>query len=198
MFFLLKPTTKEIEDLIKSQSESPFSYENVGATKNQNAPEGFPINHQRKKLGNGKKIFKKAVEAMDLWQMYALDWTQVKPENVPIKEGEIVVTMINHLGFWSLNPCRIIYLIDEKNDEFQKFGFAFGTLPAHSEKGEEQFQIEWNKKTDEVFYKIYAFAKPHNPLAKIAFPYVSYLQKGFAADSCKAMLNFVNSAQNQI
>lgn len=194
MFYLSKPTAKEIGHLIKIQSELPFSYKDVGATKNHETPEGFPINQLRKKLGNGEIIFKKAVEAMKFWQMYALDWTQIVPENVPIKESEIVVTMINHLGFWSLNPCRIIYLIDEKTDAFQKTGFAFGTLPAHSEKGEEQFQIEWDFKTDEVFYEIYAFAKPQNPLAKIAFPYVTYLQKSFAADSYKAMLNFVNSA----
>jgi uncharacterized protein (UPF0548 family) len=191
MFYTSKPTTKEIYDLIKTQSDLPFSYKNVGATKDHETPEDFPINQLRKKLGNGKMVFKKAVEAINSWQMYALDWTRVLPENVSIKEGEIVVTMINHLGFWSLNPCRIIYLIDEKTDEFQKFGFAFGTLPAHSETGEEQFQIEWNCKTDEVFYEIYAFAKPHNPLAKIAFPYVGYLQKTFAEDSYKAMLKFV-------
>lgn len=195
MFYISKPMAKEIDDLIKSQANLPFSYKDVGATKNRTPPKDFPLNQVRKKLGNGETIFKKAVEAVNSWQMYALDWTRVSPENAPIKEGEIVVTMINHLGFWSLNPCKIIYLIDEKNDEIQKFGFAFGTLPAHSETGEEQFLIEWNQATDEVFYEIYAFAKPHNPLAKIGFPYVSYLQKSFAADSFKAMLNFVNSKQ---
>ncbi len=193
MFFLSKPTEKQIEDLIKDQSDLPFSYKDVGATKNYEPPKGFPINRHRKKLGTGEKIFQNAVEAIHSWQMYALNWTQVKPENVPIKEGEIVLTMISHLGFWSLNPCRIIYLIDEETENTQKMGFAFGTLPAHSEKGEEQFLIEWNKKTDEVFYQIYAFAKPQNPLAIIAFPYVGYLQRSFAADSFEAMLKFVNS-----
>ncbi len=194
MFFISKPTAKEINDLIKSQSNSPFSYKEVGATKDRNPPKDFPLNQIRQKLGSGETVFNKAVEAVNSWQMYALDWTRVLPENAPIKEGEIVLTMINHLGFRSLNPCRIIYLIDEKTDNFQKFGFAFGTLPAHSETGEEQFLIEWNKQTDEVFYEIYAFAKAHNPLAKLGFFYVSYLQKSFAADSYKAMLNFVNSA----
>ncbi len=193
MFYLSKPTAKEINDLIKTQSALPFSYENISATKDRNPPKDFPVNQLRESLGSGETVFNKGIEAINSWQMYALDWTRVLPENVPIKEGEIVVTMINHLGFWSLNPCRIIYLIDEKSVDFQKFGFAFGTLPAHSETGEEQFQIEWNRKTDEVFYEIYAFAKSYNPLAKIAFPYVTYLQKSFAADSYKAMLKFVNS-----
>lgn len=193
MFYLSKPSEKEIEKFIENQSNESFSYENVGATKTRNATEGFPINHLRRRLGTGEKVYEKAVSAVHSWQMYWLDWTQIRPKNAPIAEGQVVVTMINHLGFWSLNPCRIVYLIDEKNESFQKSGFAFGTLPAHSETGEEQFQIEWNLKTDEVFYEIYAFAKAHNPLAKIAFPYVKYLQKSFAADSYKAMLDFVNS-----
>ena len=192
MFYLAKPTEKQIEKFIEEQSGENFSYENVGATKNRNAPTDFPVNQLRRKLGNGEDVYKKAVRAMNSWQMYALDWTQIRPENAPIGEGETVVTMINHLGFWSLNPCRIIYLFDEKTDLFQKTGFAFGTLPAHSETGEEQFSIEWDKKTDEVFYELYAFAKPHDFFAKIAFPYVGYLQKSFARDSFKAMLKFVN------
>ena len=191
MFFIFKPTEKEIEKFIEIQSNQPFSYKAVGATKMRNAPEDFPINHLRQKLGKGKKVYEKAAEAIHLWQMYALDWTQIRPKNAPVVKGETVITMINHLGFWSLNPCRIIYLIDEKSVSSQKKGFAFGTLPAHSEKGEEQFQIEWNLETDEVFYEIYAFAKPHNSLAKIAFPYVGYLQKSFAADSYQAMLKAV-------
>ena len=125
--------------------------------------------------------------------MYALDWTQVKPEKIPIKKGEIVITMISHLGFWSLNPCLIIYLIDESKDKLQKFGFAFGTLPAHAETGEEKFEIEWNLETDEVFYEIYAFARPENPWAKLSSPYVTYLQRNFAEESHQAMLKFINS-----
>lgn len=192
MFYISKPTEKEVKELIESQTNLQFSYKNVGATKERNPPIDFPLNQIRKKLGSGETIFNKAVKAIHLWQMYALGWTKVLPENAPIKEGEIILTMINHLGFWSLNPCRIVYLIDEKNDGFQKFGFAFGTLPAHSETGEEQFLIEWNRQTDEVFYEIYAFAKAHNPLAKLGFFYVSYLQKSFAADSYRAMLDFID------
>lgn len=193
MFYIFKPSANEIKKFIEAQSEQTFSYAEVGWTKEQNAPENFPVNHLRKKLGSGGKIYEKAVKAVHSWQMYALDWTQIRPENAPVATGETVVTMINHLGFRSLNPCRIVYLFDEKNNSRQKNGFAFGTLPAHSEMGEERFSVEWNRETDEVFYELYAFAKPHNPLAKIAFPYVGYLQKSFAADSYKAMLRAVNS-----
>ncbi len=173
------------------QSELPFSYQDVGATKDHNAPENYPINHYRKELGSGRQTFKDAVKAIRQWQMYALDWTKMYPSNAPIREGEVVASLINHLGFWSLNPCRIIYLIDEESEKFNRFGFGFGTLPEHSEQGEEQFVVEWDKTNDIVWYEIYAFARAENWMAKFGFLYVQYLQKCFAADSYRAMLKAV-------
>lgn len=192
MFCLNKPTADEIKDLILDQSDLPFSYENAGATKSFEKPHGFSINHHSLKLGKGETAFTKATEAINQWQMYSLGWTKTEPEGLAIKEDVVFVTVINHLGFWSMNPCRIIYLINEETNGSKGSGFGFGTLPAHSEAGEEKFSVTWDKKTDEVFYEIFSFAKPQNPLAKIGFPYVSYLQKSFVRDSHKAMLNFVN------
>lgn len=193
MFLLHKPSEKEISDFLAAQSDKPFSYKEVGATKGRNAPETYPINRYRKELGSGQQTYNNAVKAIEMWQMYALDWTRICPSNAPIKEGEIVATLIHHLGFWSINPCRIIYLIDEKGENLNRFGFAFGTLPEHSEKGEEQFIVEWNKDDDTVWYELYAFAKAENWMAKIGFLYVHYLQKRFAAESYQAMLKAVSS-----
>ena len=195
MFLLHKPSEKEINEFIVAQSDLPFSYKEVGATKNQYAPDGYPINRYRKELGNGQEIYKNAVKAIEAWQMYALDWTQLCWSNTPIKEGEVVATLAKHLGFWSLNPCRIIYLIDEESDKLNRYGFAFGTLLEHSEQGEEQFIVEWNKADDTVWYEIYAFAKAENWMAKIGFLYVHYLQKRFAAESYQAMLKAVVQKQ---
>ncbi len=195
MLFLHKPSDKEISEFIARQSRLPFSYNEIGATKVHNAPKGYPINHFRKELGKGQEIYKNATDALCSWQMYALDWTRVFPSNVPIKKGEVVAVLANHLGIRSLNPCRIVYVIDEENEQFQRFGFAIGTLPAHSEKGEEQFLIKRNKETDTVFYELYAFAKPENWLAKIGSPFVSYIQKRFAAESYEAMRKAVVQRQ---
>ncbi len=196
MFFLFKPSNKKINKIIALQSSRlPFSYNETGATKDRNAPKSYPINYFRKELDKSRETYKIAMGALCSWQMYALDWTQVFPSNVPIKKGEIVAVLANHLGIWSLNPCRIVYVIDEENEQFQRFGFAIGTLPAHSEKGEEQFLIERNKETDAIFYKLHAFAKPENWLAKIGSPFVSYIQKRFAAESYEAIRKAVVQGQ---
>jgi uncharacterized protein (UPF0548 family) len=192
MFLLTKPSDDEIDDFIAEQSKFTFSYSEVGDTKTRHAPVGFPINQLREKLGEGEQIFTKAVAALRSWQMYATGWTELRPKNAPIENGSIVVMLVNHLGFWSLNPCRIVYSIEEETAQFRRSAFAVGTLPAHSETGEERFTIEWNKQTDEVFYELYAFARAQNWMAKIGFPFVPMFQKRFAADSFRAMSAAVN------
>jgi uncharacterized protein (UPF0548 family) len=45
-----------------------------------------------------------------------------------------------HFGVWSLNACRIAYVIEEV-PSLRRYGFAFGTLPGHVERGEERFTV---------------------------------------------------------
>lgn len=184
MFALTSPTNAEISEFLLEQKELPFSYAEVGASQAE-IPRDYPINHHRVQLGKGAKIFERAKEAVRRWTMYEIGWAKVFPPNAPIVPGEVVCTVIEHLYIHSLNPCRIIYVIEEAS----RFGFGFGTLPGHSEEGEERFLVEWLG-DDTVWYEILAFARPHHILAKLGFPYVTYLQKQFAADSQRAMQNF--------
>ena len=191
MFLLSKPSDNEIEQFIASQINLSFSYEQVGATKGRQPPVDYSVNHYRKELGAGEALFEKAAAALYSWQMYALGWTTIYPMQAVAATGNVIVVQAAHLGFWSLNPCRIVYTIDENDEISRRRGFAVGTLPAHSETGEEQFLIEWDENSDAVWYELYAFAKPKNLLAKIGSPYVTYLQKQFAAESYGAMMQAV-------
>ena len=119
--------------------------------------------------------------------MYALPWTRLCWPDTPVAEGETVGILIRHFGFWSLNACRVIYLIEEAGP-IQRFGFAFGTLPGHMEQGEERFTVEWHQRDDSVWYELFAFARPRHVLAKAAYSLTRLVQKRFAADSHRAML----------
>ena len=90
-------------------------------------------------------------------------------------------------GFWSLNAARIVYVIDEKQNQTARFGFAYGTLPDHVERGEERFTVEWEK-DNSVWYDIYAFSRPQHPLVKLGFPLARRLQKQFVKDSLALMV----------
>jgi uncharacterized protein (UPF0548 family) len=56
-----------------------------------------------------------------------------------------------HLGLWSLNACLIVYVIEEEASLLKRYGFAFGTLPGHVERGEDRFTVEWHRAENSVF-----------------------------------------------
>jgi uncharacterized protein (UPF0548 family) len=120
--------------------------------------------------------------------MFGMQWISIWPPAAPIKVGTTVVVVASHLGFWSLNPCRIVYVIDEP----YKFGFAYGTVLGHSEIGEERFVVEMNRESEEVSYEILAYSRP-TALVFGGLPLARILQRRFARDSLSAMRAALNS-----
>jgi uncharacterized protein (UPF0548 family) len=123
--------------------------------------------------------------------MFNIGWLQLCWRDAPIEMGTTVAVLAHHLGFWSLNACRIVAVIDEDGD-LRQYGFAYGTLPEHVERGRETFVVEWSHKDDSVWYDLWAYSKPRHFLAKLGYPITRALQKRFARDSMKAMLRAVN------
>lgn len=191
MFALFEFSDAQIENFLAAQKDLPFSYAEVGASKDK-VPSDYPINHRRIRLGSGAEAFARARKAIENWTMYRLDWARLYPPTAPIIVGAVVCVVVNHVFCRSLNPCRIVYVLEESGGEVERYGFAFGTLPGHSEEGEERFVVEWNQADDSVWYELLSFARPHHILARIGFPFVTFFQKKFAADSGRAMLEAVN------
>ena len=50
----------------------------------------------------------------------------------------------------------------------RSFGFAYGTLPGHPERGEESFVLE--RRDDRRIFTIRAFSRPVDPLARLSGP----------------------------
>jgi uncharacterized protein (UPF0548 family) len=111
----------------------------------------------------------------------------------PSAEGTVVGVLGLHFGLWSLNACRIVYVIEEEVSLLRRYGFAFGTLPGHVEWGEERFTVEWDRADESVSYEVFAFARPAHPLARTGPPFVRLVQRKFAAASLRAMAAAVNA-----
>jgi hypothetical protein len=71
--------------------------------------------------------------------MFDMPWVQLCWPNAVVEPGATVAVLISHLGFWSLNACRVVYVVDEHGSS-EKYGFAYGTLPDHGER-EERFTV---------------------------------------------------------
>ena len=186
MFFIRKPSTATIQQFLTSQRDLPFSYPEVGATKT-GAPAGYNIDHHRVQLGEGEACYQRAVAALRSWKHFEIGWVRIATADTPPSEGTIAVVEAKAFGLWSLNACRVIYLENEDTGLKALFGFAYGTLPDHAERGEERFRVEWQV-DDSVWYDIYAFSRPQQRLVQVGFPYVRRLQKRFARDSMAAMV----------
>lgn len=187
MFLIAEPNNQTVEEFIDSQRNSPFSYKEVGATRDSGAPPDYTVDHNRVRLGTGRDCFARGIEAVRSWKMFDLTWTKIHRANTPIETGETVAILINHFGFRSLNAARIVYVFEESDGAIEKYGFAYGTLAEHGERGEERFSVEYHKADQTVWYDLYAFSQPNNFWAKIGYPFSRRLQKQFAIDSKEAM-----------
>jgi len=197
MFTLREPSDEDIRNFLLNQSKLPFSYAEVGATRlqpaaNSDAPRGFTVDHNRIQLGRGAEIFQRAVEALKQWRQFELGWVSIAPRGVKVEEGALVAVKAWACGMWSLNACRVVYVVDEA-EPIRRFGFAYGTLPDHIERGEERFSIEWDRKDDSVWYDILAFSQPRHPLVKLGSPVARIMQKRFARDSLLVMKSATES-----
>jgi uncharacterized protein (UPF0548 family) len=168
---------------LSAQQNKTFSYAEVGCSRQQ-APKGYIADHNRIKLGQGVDVFERAKCALRKWKMFDMPWIDLCWPDTPVEPGANVAVLVSHLGFWSMNACRIVYVIDEHGPS-EKYGFAYGTLPDHGERREERFTVEFNA-DQTVWYDLYAFSQP-STLARLAYPFTRVLQKRFARDSKTAM-----------
>lgn len=184
MFFLFKPTQDVVREFLNGQRNQPFSYRDVGLSR-ERAPSGYDLDHHRVQIGSGLPAFENACKALREWKMVDLQWLALCWPDAAIEPGSTLAILASHAGFWSLNACRIVYVIDE-HGACERYGFAYGTLPGHGERGEERFSVEFDSKDHSVWYDIYAFSRP-GPMARLAYPYARMLQRRFARDSMNAM-----------
>jgi uncharacterized protein (UPF0548 family) len=183
MLSLRRPTPEQMAAFLQRQSSRGFSYDAVGATAT-NPPPGYPVRNERVQIGTGEAAFAAGVEALKQWRQFRIGWVDAFPHTTPIRVGESVAVIAKTFGIWSLNACRIVYVIDESSPQ-RRFGFAYGTLD-HVAKGEERFLIEMDA-SGAVWYQIYAFSRASHPLTKVAVPIFRKIQNVFVRDSQRVM-----------
>ncbi len=185
MFLFTKPDKKAIQNFLKSCVSDTFSYDEIG-TSRLGSPPQYDTDHNRVLIGQNRNDFEKAKAALRNWKMFDMPWVELCWNDTLIEIGKNVAVLINHFGFYSLNACRIVYVIDEAG-VIERYGFAYGTLMEHGETGEERFSVEFHPETREVWYDLFAFSKPNHIMARLGYPISRMLQKRFADDSKSAM-----------
>jgi len=193
MFCFFKPPDSHIRHYLARQADQPFSYDCVGCTRDTPEPRrGWNIDHARVLLGRGEVAFQKARAAIEAWQMFPREVASICWPETP-RQGLLaaVVYWAGPLRLWILFPTRVVYVLDgaihRDGRQIEQFGFGYGTLADHPERGEERFLVEWDRADDSVWYDLMAVSQPAHWLARLGYPYTRYEQARFRRLSCAAM-----------
>ena len=183
MFLLRRPTPDQIARFTAESQALPLSYAPVGLA--QAGADGFTVDEHMGVIGLGAGVDAKAVSALTVWRHFALGWVELATPTPSIVPGTVVAVAVRHLGFWSLNGCRVLYSTGDPQGN--TFGFAYGTLTNHAECGEELFEVSLDSRTNQVSYRIRAASRPRARLARLGYPYTRLLQARFRHDSARAV-----------
>lgn len=184
MFLIQRPSQTVVDRFLRDSHELPLSYAPIGILRQDSFLHG--LDEAVVAIGHGRGDFERARAALIAWKQFDIGWVKTFPRDAPLAVGTDVAVLIRHLGFWSLNGCRIVYCVDGSSNE-ARFGFAYGTLTNHAEAGEELFEIFIDPDSEAVMYHIRATSWPRAPLAYVGQPIVRTLQARFRRDSVRAM-----------
>ncbi len=170
MLITLRPDT---ERLVRGLTDERVTYPEVGATRD---PSSLPVGYQHDlysaPIGQGDRAFQRAKDALRNWQAHRHVGASLTPHNPKLVTDTVVVVTF-HLGpLHVMVPCRIVYVTDEAD----RFGFAYGTLPGHPERGEESFHVRQGPYGG-VTFDVVAFSRPAGCIARIGSPVVRAVQQ---------------------
>tara|TARA_R110002049_G_scaffold50370_3_gene143139 strand:- start:185395 stop:185973 length:579 start_codon:yes stop_codon:yes gene_type:complete len=188
--YFKQPTSDEVARFLQRQSRAELNYPHVGMTGNDRVPDGYDFDFVEIELGQGREVFEAARRAIQQWQQFDVGWAKAVPVSTPIRNGEVIAIRARMVGVWAMAACRIISTVDEDTDRCRRMGFTFGTLAAHPEQGEEQFEIEQTG-AGEVVYRIKAVFRANYFAARLSWPYLRYRFNLFRRESADAMCRSV-------
>ena len=165
----------------------PFSYSELGATRGE-LPAGYRADRYSIELGQDQTAFERAVDGLRRWQAHIRAGVRVAPEDVDIEVGATVAVAVRVAFLTAVAPCRIVYVLEEAD----RFGFAYGTLAGHPERGEESFTV--SRAGDRVTFDVTAFSRPASALARLGAPVGRAVQKAVTRRYLTGLKSYVERA----
>ena len=120
MFLTRRPAAAAIDRFLRDSQDLPISYGPVGLVRD--VPVDRRFDEQVVAVGRGVGDFERAKAALVAWKQFDIGWVDIFPRQAPVAIGTVVAVVIRHLGFWSINGCRVLYHVDDA-------GAAVSALP---------------------------------------------------------------------
>ena len=180
-----------MQRLVNVLHDAQPTYGEIGATLVGGRPVGFRHDYYDTDLGHGSEMFQRAVAGLKKWETHHLLGVRVFPEVQEIQAGVTVVVTFGTALLALAAPCRIVGVVDEES----RWGFAYGTLPGHPERGEEAFVVSITS-NETVRFEVVAFSSPDDVLVRLSGPIGRAFQKGGTEGYLRALRRFVDQNQH--
>jgi uncharacterized protein (UPF0548 family) len=189
MFALGRPSDARLAAVLAEVHGADLTYPDVGAT---GRPGPLPAwyDHVREAVvvGHGDDAWAAAVAGIRGWQLHRGQGFRVVPVDPPLASGtEVAVGIPLGPGIHVIAACRVVWTVDEPD----RFGFAYGTLPAHPASGEEAFVVE-RLPGGGVRGVVTAFSRPRHPLVRLAGPLARRQQRRATRGYLAALARWVS------
>ena len=174
---------------VEAASGLDLTYPEIGASWIGELPHGYVPGISRAVVGSGRGAYEAGIEAMAAWQHFDLGW--VRPlERPPLAEGSLIAFSARSFGLTVLNACRVVRVSPTRTGP--SFGYSYGTVGAHAERGEERFLLEFDETSGDVVYSMHAFARHARWWSTLGGPVVQRLRRKFRDDSTALMRRLVS------
>jgi uncharacterized protein (UPF0548 family) len=144
---------------------APFTYAEVGATREGPLPSGYAHAERSTVVGSGRAAFDRALAAVFDWRMQRSLGLRVRASGPPTTPDTVVVLTagLRRLGYDI--PCRVVWARTDGDEQ----GFGYGSLPGHPESGEEAFVVSL-RPDGAVVFGTRVFSRLASPLARLGGP----------------------------
>jgi uncharacterized protein (UPF0548 family) len=149
----------------------PFSYPEVGHTREARLPPGYHHVVGSRVVGHGPAAFAAARQALREWAAHRAAGIEVGPPLPVLQAGQLVPLLVRIGPLWAALADRIVWVVDDD----RQFGFAYGTLGSHAEVGEESFVVHRGA-DDAVTATIRAFSRQGHWLSRLGAPVARRVQ----------------------
>lgn len=170
MFSLTKPSSSALSRLVAQQSDLELTYAEHGATAT-GMPPGYHHDEWEADLGGFSQAqFDRLADWLRNWRVQTGSGMTIFPAE-PVRPGLTFALWFRLPGVYATAVGRVVYVTSEPD----RAGFAYGTLPAHPERGEEAFHLV--RQGDRLLFKVRAFSRPRHPLARLGAPASRVMQR---------------------
>lgn len=180
LWHLRRRSAAELKELLARCRDDPLTYEPTGGSLGGPVPAGLTQRSWECVL-DGDGAYGRAVAAIERWSIHRGSGLTVEVDG-PLRRGtNVVIDAPLPVGFVTA-MCRIVEVVDES----ECFGFAYGTLPRHPERGEESFVVRRDG-DGVVTFRVVALSRPAHPIAKALPPIADRLQESASRRYLRAM-----------